>query len=50
MPILPGFMALKRDAVRSVSSCKVLVEGSRVSIVCARGNDAYMHALEIKGA
>ena len=45
-----GDMELKLDAVRSVTNCKVLVEGSRVSIVCARGNDAYMHALEIKGA
>lgn len=45
-----GDMELKLDAVRSVTNCKVLVEGSKVSIVCARGNDAYMHALEIKGA
>lgn len=45
-----GDMELKLDAVRSVTNCKVLVEGSKVSVVCARGNDAYMHALEIKGA
>lgn len=45
-----GQMELKLDAVRSVSGCKVLVSGRKLSVVCARGSDAYMHALDITGA
>ena len=45
-----GEMELKLDAVRSVSNCKVLVEGRKVTVTCARGSDAYMHALDITGA
>lgn len=45
-----GQMELKLDSVRSVSGCKVLVSGRKLSVVCARGSDAYMHALDITGA
>lgn len=44
-----GEMELKLDAVNSVSNCKVLVSGKKVSVTCARGSDAYMHALSITG-
>lgn len=44
-----GQMELKLDAVRSVSGCKVLVSGRKLSLTCARGSDAYMHALDITG-
>lgn len=42
-----GEMELKLDKLESVSGCKVLVKGKKVSVTCARGNDAYMHALAI---
>lgn len=45
-----GQMEIKLDAVRSVSGCKVLVSGRKLSVVCAHGSDAYMHALDITGA
>ncbi len=45
-----GVMELKLDAVNSVTNCKVLVAGKKVSVTCARGSDAYMHALSITGA
>lgn len=45
-----GEMELKLDAVRSVSNCKVLMNDMKVSVTCARGSDAYMHALDITGA
>ncbi len=45
-----GEMELKLDAVRNVSNLKVLVEGKKLSVTCARGSDAYMHALDITGA
>lgn len=45
-----GEMELKLDALRSVTNCKVLVDGKKISVVCARGSDAYMHALDIAGA
>ena len=45
-----GEMELKLDTVRTVSNCKVLVTGKKVSVICARGSDAYMHALDITGA
>ncbi len=44
-----GQMELKLDAVRSVNNCKVLVSGKKFSVTCARGSDAYMHALDITG-
>lgn len=44
-----GDMQLKLDAVSSVSNCKVLVSGQKITVTCARGSDAYMHALTITG-
>lgn len=44
-----GEMILKLDAVSSVSNCKVLTSGKKITVTCARGSDAYMHALTIKG-
>lgn len=45
-----GEMQLKLDAVSSLNNCKVLVEGKKLIVTCARGNDAYMHAIDITGA
>lgn len=45
-----GVMELKLDAVSSVSNLKVLVSGKKITVTCARGNDAYMHALTITGS
>lgn len=45
-----GEMELKLDAVSSVVGCKVFVTGKKLTVICARGSDAYMHALDIKGA
>lgn len=42
-----GMMELKLDGVRSVSNCKVFVTGKKLTLTCARGSDAYMHALDI---
>lgn len=44
-----GKMELKLDAVNSVSNCKVLVSGKKLTVTCARGSDAYMHAINIIG-
>lgn len=44
-----GEMILKLDAVKSLNNCKVLVSGKEVTVTCARGSDAYMHALSITG-
>ncbi|MBD5496034.1 MAG: hypothetical protein HDR12_17120 [Lachnospiraceae bacterium] len=44
-----GEMLLKLDAVYNVSNCKVLISGKQVTVTCARGSDAYLHALTIKG-
>ncbi len=45
-----GTMELRLDAVSSLINCKVLVSGKKVSVSCARGSDAYMHALTITGS
>lgn len=42
-----GEMELKMDKLDSLNGCKVLVKGKKVSVTCARGSDAYMHALSI---
>ncbi|MDE7427955.1 MAG: hypothetical protein K2N00_01560 [Lachnospiraceae bacterium] len=42
-----GEMELKLDKLESLSGCKVLVAGKKISVTCARGSDAYMHALTI---
>ncbi len=44
-----GTMELKMDAVQSVLGCKTLVTGKKLTVVCARGSDAYLHALNITG-
>ncbi|MCM1047717.1 MAG: hypothetical protein NC433_04755 [Clostridiales bacterium] len=44
-----GEMILKLDAVSSVSNCKVLTSGKQITVSCARGSDAYLHAITIKG-
>lgn len=45
-----GVMELKLDSVSSVNNCKVLVSDKKVTVTCARGNDAYMHAITITGS
>lgn len=45
-----GEMELKLDKVASVSGCKVFVSGKQLTVTCARGSDAYMHAINITGA
>lgn len=45
-----GVMELKLDSVNSVNNLKVLVNGKKITVTCARGNDAYMHALSITGS
>lgn len=45
-----GRMELKLDKINTADSIKVLVSGKKVTVTCARGSDAYMHALTIKGA
>lgn len=42
-----GEMELKMDKLESLIGCKVLVTGKKISVTCARGSDAYMHALSI---
>lgn len=44
-----GEMEIKLDAVNSFSNCKVLVSGKRITVSCAHGSDAYLHALSIAG-
>ena len=44
-----GEMELKMDSLRSARGFKILVENKKVSINCARGDDAYMHVLDITG-
>ena len=42
-----GEMVLKLDALRSANGFKVLINDKKVSVTCARGSDAYQHALDI---
>lgn len=42
-----GEMELKLDKVSAPSGCKVLVKDKKISVTCARGDDAYMHALAV---
>lgn len=42
-----GDMELKLDTVRSVTGCKAFVKDKKIKVTCARGSDAYMHALDI---
>lgn len=43
-----GQMELKLDPTTDISGCTVLVSGRTYEIVCARGSDAYMHAMSIR--
>lgn len=43
-----GQMELKLDTTTDISGCTVLAAGKNYEIVCARGSDAYMHAITIK--
>lgn len=42
-----GEMELKLDTLGNVNNCKVLVTGKKITVTCARGADAYMHAISI---
>ena len=44
-----GTMELRLDSSSSFSNCRVLVKGRQVVVVCARGSDAYMHAVSVIG-
>ena len=44
-----GDMELKLDVLQSVTGCKVLLRGRKLTVTCARGSDAYMHAISIVG-
>lgn len=44
-----GEMELKLDVVSSITNCKVLTSGQKITITCARGSDAYMHVVTING-
>ncbi|HJC24796.1 MAG TPA: hypothetical protein H9761_14010 [Candidatus Eisenbergiella merdavium] len=44
-----GTMELRLDSSTGFSNCKVLVKGRRVVVTCARGSDAYMHAVNVIG-
>ena len=45
-----GTMQIKIDSDTDISGCKYLIIGRTVNVVCARGSDAYMHALSISDA
>ncbi len=42
-----GVMEIKLDTLQSVSGCKAFVVGKWLNVSCARGSDAYMHAVSI---
>ena len=42
-----GMMELKLDVLSGMNNCRVLVRGKQVSVSCAYGSDAYMHAVSI---
>lgn len=42
-----GEMELKMDKVEPLSDCKALITDMRITVTCARGSDAYMHAVRI---
>lgn len=42
-----GVMELKYDNTLDMSGCNVLVLGQKYTVKCARGSDAYMHAVSI---
>lgn len=42
-----GVMELKYDNTLDMSGCNILVLGQTYTVKCARGSDAYMHAISI---
>ncbi|MBE5827938.1 MAG: hypothetical protein E7305_00590 [Butyrivibrio sp.] len=42
-----GTMQIKLDGDTDLSGCRFLIVGKTVSVTCARGSDAYMHAMSI---
>lgn len=42
-----GTMEIKLDKISSISNSKILIRGQEVSVSCANGSDAYLHALSI---
>ncbi len=44
-----GMMEIKLDSVTSLSGSKALTAGKVISVTCAYGSDAYMHAVSITG-
>lgn len=42
-----GTMQIKLDTDTDMSGCRVIMLGKSVQISCARGSDAYMHALSV---
>ena len=45
-----GEMQIKYDQTTNISGCSVLVANKKYNITCARGSDAYMHAISIADA
>ncbi|HJC58089.1 MAG TPA: hypothetical protein H9700_12135 [Candidatus Eisenbergiella intestinipullorum] len=44
-----GTMELRLDSSTGFSNCRVLTRGMQVVVICARGSDAYMHAVSVIG-
>lgn len=42
-----GQMEIKLDSVNAINGCRVLVTNQRISVTCASGPDAYLHAVTI---
>lgn len=38
---------IKLDSVNAINGCRVLVTNQRISVTCASGSDAYLHAVTI---
>ncbi len=45
-----GLMELKYDSSLDMSGCTIMVLGQSYTVKCARGSDAYMHAISISDA
>ena len=42
-----GRMEIKLDSVNAINGCKVLIPNQSISVTCASGSDAYLHAVTI---
>ena len=42
-------IAVGGGTVSSMNNCKALVSGKKISVSCAHGSDAYLHAVNITG-